>query len=118
MSATEVIALFTALIAAAIAGALAVTLIQLRTTLRDARTSLEATRADAVAAIEELRGTTRRAGYEIERVDALVSTAEGIGARADRAGRVVQATVQSPVVKTMALGTGARRAVRRLRGRR
>lgn len=116
MSSAEVIALFTVVISAAIAGALAVTLVQLRATLRDARASLEATRADAVAAIEELRATTRRAGYEIERVDALVSTAEGIGARADRASRVVQATVQSPVVKTMALGTGARRAVRRLRG--
>jgi hypothetical protein len=55
------------------------------------------------------------AEHEIDRVDALLTAAEGVGGRIDGASRLVTRTVTNPVVKALALGTGTKQAVRRIR---
>ncbi len=47
---------------------------------------------------------------------ALLSAAEMVGDRVDTASKIVSRTVTNPVVKVLALGTGTKRAVKRMRG--
>ena len=50
-----------------------------------------------------------------EKLDALLTAAEGVGGRMDGASRLVTKTVTNPVVKALAIGTGTKEAVRRIR---
>jgi len=52
------------------------------------------------------------ADFELDRVDAIVSGAERVDVASDLAYR----TFTNPVVKALAVGTGTRRAVQRLKG--
>jgi hypothetical protein len=65
--------------------------------------------------VSELRSAVRHAAAEVDRVDRLVTAAEGIEERVDGATRLARRTIQSPVVKAMALGAGVSRASERLR---
>lgn len=115
MSGSDLAAVVLACAATGIVGALAVVLVQARRTLRAARDSLEAVRAETSAAVEELRAATRRAGFQLDRIDALYGTAEAISNGADSASRLAYKTVSNPVVKAIAFGSGTRRALHRLR---
>jgi uncharacterized protein YoxC len=115
MSASEwLVAVGTVLLAVCV-GALLLALVQVVATLRSLRRTVDALRAETVEMITEMRGAVRDAGYEVERVDALLTTAESVGDNLDSASRLVRRTVQNPVVKVMAFSTGTRRAVARMR---
>lgn len=118
MTGTEVAALVAACIAAGVAGALGVLAVQLHRTLRANRAALDAARAETLAAIEALRDTVRRAQFELDRIDALYSTAESLSTTADTASKIAYKTVSSPVVKAVAAAAGTRSALRRLRSER
>ena len=62
-----------------------------------------------------MRIALRDAENEVDRVGALLTAAETVGDRVDTASRIVSKTVTNPVVKVLALGTGTKRAVRRMR---
>ena len=64
----------------------------------------------------ELRAVVRAADFELDRVDAIVSGAERVGDRVDAASDLAYRTFTNPVVKALAVGTGTRRAVQRLKG--
>ena len=115
MSGGDVAAIILASAAAAIVGALLVVLAQARRALREARESLDALRTDAATMLDELRGATRRAEFELDRIDALYGTAEALSNGADSASKLAYRTVSSPVVKAIAFGAGTRRALHRLR---
>lgn len=108
------IAVLTVLLAV-LAGALVLALWQVVLTLRGLRRTVDDLRRETVGMIGEMRVAVRDAGYEVERVDALLTTAESVGENLDSASRLVRRTVQHPVVKVMAFGTGTRRAVARMR---
>ena len=115
MSASEwLVAVGTVLLAVCV-GALLLALVQVIATLRSLRRTVDALRAETVGMNEEMRTAVRDASYEVDRVDALLTTAESVGENLDSASRLVRRTVQSPVVKVMAFGTGTRRAVARMR---
>jgi len=73
-------------------------------------------RAEAEPLLDELRDVVRTADFELDRVDALVRGAGRVTERVDAASELAYRTIASPVVKALAVGTGTRRAVRRLRG--
>lgn len=115
MSASEwLVAVGTVLLAVCV-GALLLALVQVIATLRSLRRTVDALRAETVGMIDEMRSAVRDASFEVDRVDALLTTAESVGENLDSASRMVRRTVQNPVVKVMAFGTGTRRAVARMR---
>jgi hypothetical protein len=85
---------------------------------RELRAATTAFRVQAEPALAELRTAVRAAGFEVDRIDAIVTTAAAMTDRVDAASRVARNTIGSPVVKVIAVGTGTRRAWSRLRSRR
>jgi hypothetical protein len=84
-------------------------------TLRDLRATVRALQQQSIALADEMRIALRDAENEVDRVGALLTAAETVGDRIDTASRIVSKTVTNPVVKVLALGTGTKRAVRRMR---
>ena len=80
--------------------------------LDDVRVRFE---SEAAAALEELHVTVLRAGHQVDEVEALVDVANAIGGRVDSATEATYRALTSPVIKTVALASGTRRAARRLR---
>ncbi len=114
MSASDWTAVVAAVAIAGLVGGLLVTLAEVRRSLRSLRETLEEVSTDALVAIEELRVSTREARFEIDRVDALVSTAESVTGTVDNASKLAYRTLSNPVVKAVALGAGTKRAIQRL----
>lgn len=101
-------------VAILIGGLLAV-LLMLAATLRHLRQSIDELRAESLAALDQMADLTHEAAGEVDRVGAVLDAADIVGQRLDGASRLAARTVSSPVVKALALGTGTRRAVRRMR---
>ena len=95
---------------------LVVMIVRLDRAARDLRAAARDFRRESVPLLEELRETVRSADYELDRVDAIVSGAEAVTGRVDAASDLAYRTFTSPVVKALAVGTGTRRAVQRLKG--
>jgi len=71
--------------------------------------------SQAAGALEELHATVIRAGAQVDDVEALLDVATVIGDRVDTATEATYRALTSPVIKTVALASGTRRAARRLR---
>jgi hypothetical protein len=95
---------------------LVVVVVRIDRATRDLRDAANDFRRQAVPLLDELRHTVRAADYELDRVDALVAGAEAVTARVDAASDLAFRTFRNPMVKALAVGTGTRRAVQRLRG--
>src|SRR5437899_12659879 len=95
---------------------LLVTILRLDRAARELRSAAAAFRRDAEPALSELRQAVRAADFELDRVDAIVTSAEAVTERVDSASRLAYRTFTNPVVKVLAVGTGTRRALGRLRG--
>ena len=80
--------------------------------LDEVRVAFETQAADALT---ELHSTVLRAGAQVDEVEALVEVANAIGERVDTATEATYRALTSPVIKTVALASGTRRAARRLR---
>ena len=116
MSGSEWAAVFAAQVCLVLLVVLVVMIVRLDRAQRDLRDAAADFRAEAGPALEELRAAVRAADYELDRVDAIVSGAERVGGRVDAASDLAYRTFTSPVVKALAVGTGTRRAVQRLKG--
>jgi hypothetical protein len=106
------------LVVAALAAAVAFLLYQARS-LRQAAAEL---RRDSAARLDELdrtlaraAGELGRAGAELDRVGDLIGSAESISDAVGGASRLASTAMAGPVIKAVALGSGAARAGRRLR---
>jgi hypothetical protein len=115
VSAGEWLAATGAVLLALVLGALLMALLSLVATVRRLRTTVETLQAETLAITAAMQDALLDAEHEIDRVDALLTAAEGIGGRMDGASRLVTRTVTNPVVKVLALGTGTKQAVRRIR---
>ncbi len=71
---------------------------------------------EAGALLETLRDQARQAERHVARTEALLGSAEGIEQTFEGASQFAVRTITHPVVKAMAMGTGARRAWQRFRG--
>jgi hypothetical protein len=115
MSASDWAAATLGVAVAVLVGGLLVVLALLTATLRSLRRSIDDLRRESLAAVDELRDLAHEAAGEVDRVGALLDAADLVGQRLDGASRLAARTVSSPVVKALAIGTGTRRAVRRMR---
>ena len=80
----------------------------LRSETRPLLAELSLSTADAKAAMAEAR-------HDLDRFDRVLGSAEAISGAMAGGSRVARAALSAPVIKTVALGTGTKRAVRRLR---
>lgn len=117
MNASEIIAVAAAVLAALLAGVLIAVLASLAATLRALRAALTELTDVTLPAVDELRDAVDATASQVERVDRLITSAEGLEERVDSATRLAYRALQSPVVKAMALGAGVNEAGKRLRGR-
>jgi hypothetical protein len=104
-----------AVLLAMVLGGLLVALFSLVVTVRRLRTTVERLQEETLTITRAMQDALTDAEHEVDRVDALLTAAEGVGGRIDGASRLVTKTVTNPVVKVMALGTGTKQAVRRMR---
>src|SRR5262245_39743617 len=95
---------------------LVVVIVRLDRATRELRDAARDFRRESLPLLEELRQSVRDADFELERIDAIVSGAEAVTGRVDAASDLAYRTITSPVVKALAVGTGTKRAVQRLRG--
>lgn len=116
MSGSEWVAVFAAQICLVLLVVLVVMVVRLDRAARDLRAAAADFRADAEPALEELRAAVRAADFELDRVDAILSGAEKVTGRVDAASDLAYRTFTNPVVKALAVGTGTRRVVQRLKG--
>ncbi len=115
MSAGDWLAATGAVLLAVLLGGLLFALGSVVVTLRDLRSTVRALQDESIALADEMRVALRDAENEVDRVGALITAAETVGDHIDTASRIVSKTVTNPVVKVLALGTGTKRAVRRMR---
>jgi predicted PurR-regulated permease PerM len=116
MSGSEVAAVVVAVTAGVALTVLVVVLVHLLRTVRRLQDTVEELRVESLAAVEQLEEAARATNQERERVDNLLRSAESLTDTVDSATRLAYLTVGSPVVKGLALATGANQAYRRFRG--
>ena len=84
-------------------------------TLRQATAALEEINAQALPLLDELATSLVAANEELARVDRLVGSAESISATVDATSKLAYRALSAPVIKTVAVTSGASKAARRLR---
>lgn len=84
-------------------------------TLRRVSRTLDDVADQAIPLIEELGVAVGDANDQLERVDHLVGSAESISATVDATSKLAYRALSAPVIKTVAAGSGAARAAKRIR---
>ena len=115
MSVNEWLGATGAVLLAVLLGGLLFGLLSIIATVRRLRTTVDRLQDETLAITRAMQEALRDAEHEVDRVNALLSAAEGVGGRLDTASRLVTKTVTNPVVKVLAIGTGTKEAVRRMR---
>lgn len=110
----------TAAVVVAVASTIAVAvlvaaILGLTAAVRQLRRTTEELRQQAMPALDELRQMVLAADAELERVDALLGTAENMTATVDSASRLAYLALSNPVIKALAFASGTGRAARRFR---
>lgn len=77
--------------------------------------TLDELNAQALPLIEDLAGALEEANLELARVDKLVGSAESISATVDATSKLAYRALSAPMIKTVAVTSGASRAAKRLR---
>ena len=102
--------------------ALVVVLMRVLDSLRALRAEVESLRSETRPLLQELKSTTNEtravveeARDDLDRFDRVLGSAEAISGAVAGGSRVARAALSTPVIKTVAIGTGTKRAVRRLR---
>ena len=116
MSASDLAAVLVSVGVAVAVAALVWAVASLARAARRLRRAADKLDQEATLLIEELRTTVARTDREVDRLDAVLASAESISGTVDAASRLAYRAVSNPVVKTMAFATGTSRAAKRLRG--
>ncbi len=107
-----------AIIAAGVWGVLALVLAYMvfkTAVLLDSTTKLvDGIRQETVPLLSEVTATVTSVNKELDRVDGMVESAGNVVKSAERLSSVIEHAVSSPLIKVIAYGAGASRAVRRL----
>jgi hypothetical protein len=82
--------------------------------LKDTSIMIDDVRKETVPLLHEVTGTVAGVNKEMDRVDGLLESAGKIAKNAERISSVVEQAVSSPIIKIIAFGAGASRAVKRL----
>jgi len=94
---------------------LVVTLLFVLRALREVREAVDELSAETRPLIDELRDSVEGARGDLERFDRVLGSAEAISSSVEGASRVARVALSAPMIKTVALASGTRRAARRLR---
>lgn len=95
--------------------ALVVTLREVLRTLQGLRADVDHLRAETRPLLVDLRSTVEVARDDLDRFDRVLGSAEAISSAMESTGRVTRTAFATPVIKTVALASGSRRAASRLR---
>ena len=95
--------------------ALCVALVRVLDALRAVQRELAELRAETRPLLAELRVSVDEARSDLVRFDRVLGSAEAISVNVEGASRIARAALSVPVIKTVALASGTRRAARRLR---
>jgi hypothetical protein len=117
MDATDLAAVLLAVTSLAAVAVLVVAAGALLRTMRELRQAVDVLRAETLPMVVDLRAAVAQAGTELERVEGILDTAERIGDTVDSASRLTFRALSPPLIRTISIMAGARRAGRRLRGR-
>lgn len=83
--------------------------------LREVRGALDTITDQVVPLVDELARSVTEANAELDRVNRLVGSAESISATVDATSKLAYRALSAPVIKTVAITSGASRAAKRLR---
>ena len=83
--------------------------------LESTKMLIDGIREETVPLLAEVKNTVTGVNRELERADGLLESAGNIAKSGERLAHVVEQAVSSPLIKVIAFGAGASRAVRRLR---
>ena len=83
--------------------------------LESTKMLIDGIREETVPLLSEVKTTVSGVNRELERADGLLESAGHIAKSGERLAHVVEQAVSSPLIKVIAFGAGASRAVRRLR---
>lgn len=124
MTAGELAVLLAAVLCTIGFAALVVALVRVQDSLKALSREVEALRAETRPLLAELRSSTDQARdvvvearEDLERFDRVLGSAEAISGAVAGGSRVARAALSTPVIKTVALTTGTRRAWGRWRKR-
>lgn len=84
-------------------------------TLRLVRDALDEVNAQALPLVDELARSVAEANEELARLDRIVGSAESISDTVDATSKLAYRALAAPVIKTVAMTSGASRAAKRLR---
>lgn len=95
--------------------AIVVAMGRLLSSVRTLQQSVRELDAQVGPLVEELRVALEEANVELDRIDRLMGSAESISATVDATSKLAYRALSAPVIKTVAVTSGAGRAARRLR---
>lgn len=98
----------------AVGAVLAVT-VKMLALVRSLRRSIDRLDAEMLPLVDDLAEALADANLELERVERLVGSAEAISATVDATSKLAYRALSAPVIKTVAVTSGASRAARRIR---
>lgn len=84
-------------------------------TLRALRRALDDVADRTLPLVEDLATSLAEANEELARIDRLVGSAESISATVDASSKLAYRALSAPVIKTVAVTSGASRAAKRMR---
>ncbi|CAN5641362.1 hypothetical protein BH10ACT1_BH10ACT1_24310 [soil metagenome] len=84
-------------------------------TVRRVRETLDEINAVALPLIDDLASSVADANEELAKVQRLVGSAESISATVDATSKLAYRALSAPMIKTVAMTSGASRAAKRLR---
>jgi len=115
MSAEDLLIVLCAILALAFAGVLAVLAGKALRAVQKLDAAADLFVSEAVLAVQQLREAAQQASSEVDRIDDLLVVAGAIGDRVDSATDATFRALTSPVIRSVALASGTRRAAARLR---
>ena len=116
MQAGDLAAVVVAVVSLVATAVLTIATMSLLRTMRELRTVLDTLRDQTAPLVADLRVTVDQAGADLQRVEGILDSAERITSTVDTASQLTYRAISPPLIKTMSLVAGVRRAGRRLRG--
>jgi uncharacterized protein YoxC len=93
---------------------LGLVMVNLFRVLESTKMLIDGIREETVPLLSEVKTSVSSVNKELDRVDGVLESASKIAKSAERISSVVEQAVSSPIIKIIAFGAGASRAVKRL----
>lgn len=115
LSAADLVLLLVTLGCIVAVTAIVLVLTRLLAVLRDLRRQIDRLDDQVLPLVDDLTRSLADANAELDRIDQLVGSAEAISATVDATSKLAYRALSAPVIKTVAVTSGASRAARRFK---